>query len=211
MSHPSEDYEAPLHPFGKESHGHKHDKLKHTIGIALFEKTFNFYAWYLSYDSNPSKHHHVFELLSILMQIAKISFEGASILSLEEEHRTLKELHELSDSLSNGKIKNQDLSKSLDKIITGLINNNAKAKLITLLMKLEYRVCIHNEEEFSESLQKKFKELLSTALEHIDSNLPNLIANTVARDLEALHKTTLHADTFLKKFNDTVTLLKHVY
>lgn len=211
MTQPSENYEAPLHPFGRDSHGHKHDKSTHPIGIGLFEKTFNFYAWYLSYDHNPSRHHLVFELLSILMQIAKLSFEGAAILSLEEEKKTLKELHELSDSLSNGKLKNQDLFKSLDKIITGLANNNSKAKLITLLMKLEYKICIHNEGEFSDSLQKKFKELLSTAFTHIDSSLPNLIANTVARELESIYQTPLHGDNFLKKFNDATTLLKHVY
>lgn len=211
MTQPSENYEAPLHPFGRDSHGQKHDKSKHPIGIELFEKTFNFYAWYLSYDHHPSKHHRVFELLSILMQIAKLSFEGAALLSLEEEKRTLKELYELSDSLSNGKLKNQDLFKSLDKIITELTNNNSKAKLITLLMKLEYKVCIHNEGDFNESLQKKFKEILSTAFEHVDNTLPNLIANTVARDLESLYKTPLNGDSFLKKFNDAVVLLNHVY
>lgn len=211
MTQPSENYEAPLHPFERANHTRNNPDSKQLVGIELFEKTFNFYAWYLSYDHQPAKHHQVFELLSLLMQIAKLSFEGSAILSSDEERHTLKELYELSDSLSNGKLKNKDLHKSLEKIITHLTNNNAKAKVITFLMKLEYKVCIHNEDNFSESLQKKFKESVSNALEKIDASLPKLIATTVARDLESLYKSTLHEETFLKRFNEIITLLKHIY
>lgn len=211
MPQPSENYEAPLHPFGRDSHGEAHDKLKYSIGIELFEKTFNFYAWYLSYDHYPSKHHQIFELLSILMQISKLSFEGAAFLSLEEERKTLRELHELSDSLSNGKLKNKDLYKSLEKTLLGLTNNNSKAKLIAVLMKLEYRICIHHEGNFNEFLQKKFKDILSDAFKYVDRSLPDLIANTVIRELELLYKTTVHGDNFLKKFHEATTLLQHGY
>lgn len=211
MTQPSDyNYEAPLHPFGREG-VQKNPQPTHAIGIELFERVFNFYAWYLSYDLNPSKHPLIFESLSLLMQIAKLSFEGAALLSSEEEKRILRELYELSDALSNGMLKNRDLLKSLEKILKRLVDNNPKAKLIAILMKLEYKICIHNEVSCSESFQVTFKEMLSNSLEKITSSLPNLIANTVARELETLYAAPLHVDTFLKEFKESTSLLKHAY
>jgi hypothetical protein len=209
MTHPSEDYNAPLHPF-ERSH-HQHPESKHLVGIELFEKAFNFYAWYLSYDHHPAKNHGIFELLSILMQIAKVSFEGGAILSSQEEAHALKELYELSEALSNGQLKNKDLFNSLEKVISHLTHHNAKAKVVSLLMKLEYKLCIHHEANFGQATQKKFREIVANALEKIDKQLPSLIANTVARELDSLYKSPLDEVTFLKKFSETMTLLKHVY
>lgn len=211
MSHPSDKEQPSSHfPFWQEGLQQQHIS-KQLVGIALFEKTFDFYTWYLSYDLNPSKHHSIFESLSLLMQIAKLSFEGGGILSLKEEQWILKDLHDLSEGLSNGKLKNQDLCYALEYLLKKLSNTNAKARLITVLVRLEYKICGHHEASYKEISHTTFKQLIQSSFQKISQSLPDLITSTLARELEKLLDKPLDADTFLKEFHNSLALLNHTY
>ena len=203
MVHSSEN--DPLSFWNKESSSNP------PVGIVLFEAAFDFYAWYLSYDLTPSKHHRVFESLSLLMQMAKLSFEGACILSIQEEAYLLKELREFSDALSSGMFNNHDLVQALEKMLRKLTDANPKARLIAALVRLEYKICCHNENAFNEVSHATFKQLIQNAFEKISPTLPDLIASTLSRELEALLAKPLDAHTFLQEFHNSIALLKHAY
>lgn len=82
------------YPLGKRDFPLK-EHVSHP-GFTLFEKTFDFYTWYLSCDMGLSKQSLFFENLSLIMQIAKLSCEGAALLSIQEELMVLKQIQELS-------------------------------------------------------------------------------------------------------------------
>jgi len=188
------------------SHSTKEEGFSYP-GLSLFEKAFDFYSWYLSYDISLSKQWALFETLSLIMQIAKLSFEGAALLSAQEEEEALKQLQELSEAISGGTLKKIDLTTIIEKIITKLIDNNPRAKLVALLTRLEYKVCIHNTFDVSQEVQLLFRQELYKLLQAIKRTTPSFIAGTVARDLEQLYSEPVEEKTFLKKFKDSVKWL----
>jgi uncharacterized protein YpmS len=149
----------------------------------------------------------LFENLSLIMQIAKLSCEGAALLSIQEELTVLKQIQELSEGIFNGTMKKSDLTAFLEKTLKKLIDNNPQARLISLLMKLEYKLCIHNTSCINEEIQKLFKEELNVLIHKISGSTPNFIANTVSRDLEILYSNPIDEPKFLSQFKDSVKWL----
>ncbi|MEI8299986.1 MAG: hypothetical protein WCG10_00035 [Chlamydiota bacterium] len=185
-------------------------KSPSNLGLTLFEKTSEFYSWYLSCDMGGSKPSLFCENLSLIMQIAKLSFEGASLLSIQEELMILNQIQELSEAICNGTMKKTHLTAFIEKTLKNLIDNNPQARLISLLMKLEYKICIHNTSYVNEEIQKLFKEELKTLTNKISSSTPSFIANTISRDLEVLYKNPIDEPNFLTQFKDSIKWLYQV-
>lgn len=212
MSHPSErESPDPFAPLQKKGLGPQKPGAQGIVGALLFERAFDFYAWYLSYDLTPAKHHFIFESLSLLMQIGKLSFEGSDLLSAEEEKQLVRELQELYEALSNGMLQNKDLCVAFERIVKKLTGRNMKARLIAALVRLEYKTCCHNDTAPSEAAQILFKQMISDAFDKISPALPDLIASTLSRELEALLVTNLPMEVFLKELKNSLMLLKHSY
>jgi|GEM_PF-1891074 len=178
-----------------------------TIGMVLFDKAFDFYTWYLSYDLGPSKHPTVLEALAIFMQLAKLSFEGQNILTQEEEKHLVKELHELYESVANGLVHNKDLILSLEKNLRVFMDKNIRARLVAALMRLEYKHA--SKEDTREDSHLVLQQLIRESLGKISSSLPDLVVFTLCRELETLGKKNLDIESVLQEFKKSLEWLKH--
>lgn len=175
------------------------------IGALLFEKAFDFYAWYLSYDLTPSKHHTILESLAIFMQIATLCFEGQHILSTHEEKHLVKEISELYDGTSNGMIHNKDLLNSLDHLLRTFTDTNIRARLVAALIKLEYK---YSKECSLKPSYLTLKQLIQEGLKNISPSLPDLVIFTLCRELEALYKKSLDIDLLVSELKIALKLLR---
>ncbi|MCH9630331.1 MAG: hypothetical protein S4CHLAM37_03270 [Chlamydiia bacterium] len=209
MGSPQEDFEAPEHPSGETKPSDRMASQKSHIGKALFDSAFNFYAWYLAHDDAPVTHCKVFELLSEIMQISKISFENGMYLSAEEERIASGAIFELSDSLSTGYTKCGEIPIVLEGILKKLTDDNPRAFIIASLTKLEYKLCIHNELELSEEESLQIKELIRNVGLKIVPDLPDLVVNTLARDLVRIDSRVTEADKLVETFKEAVKILEY--
>ncbi|PCI94406.1 hypothetical protein COB11_03890 [Candidatus Aerophobetes bacterium] len=209
MGYQQEDFEAPEHPSGETKPSDHMGNQKSHIGKALFDSAFNFYAWYLAHDNAPVIHCKVFEFLSEIMQISKISFENGLYLSAEEERIASSAILELSDSLATGFTKCSDIPIILEKILKKLTDDNPRALIIAALTKLEYKLCIHNELGLTEEVSNQMKDLIRSAGLKIVPDLPDLIVNTLARDLIRIDSKTTEDCNLIETFKDSVKILEY--
>ena len=96
---------------------------------------------YLTYVSlEPNKQKKCFEYLTIMMDLG-----GSCLLKQEEEQRALKEIEMLKDDLYGGVISYAalDFQAHLQQIIQRMVEDNPRAKLLTLSMELEYLLVLH--------------------------------------------------------------------
>lgn len=107
-------------------------------------------------------------------------------------------------------MKKSELTAFIEKTLKKLIDDNPQARLISLLMKLEYKICIHSTSCLNEEIQKLFKDELTLLINKISGSTPSFIANTVSKDLETLYKNPIEEPKFLAQFKDSVKWLYQI-
>lgn len=209
MGFPEEElFEAPEHPNGERRPSDQIKNQKSHVGLAMFDAAFNFYAWYLAHDNTPKEHTFVFEHLSEIMQIAKVSFENGIFLSAEEEKIVVNAILELSDCLSTGFSKCSDIAITLQNIIKKLTDNNPRALIESCLVKLEYKICIHNHLHLPDAEKDQIQSLIRSVESKIVPDLPDLIVNTLARDLVRILSKTTEEKDILPQFKEAIKILE---
>lgn len=181
-------YEAPEHPHGESFPSSEMQSLHSCSGKSLFDHAFNFYAWYLTHEKIPKDSSPVFEGLSHLMQIAKISFQKGLFLTAEEEKEAVYGLSELAENLSNGFTKCSDIHHAIEVILKKLTDDNPRALLVSCLTHIEYKVCIHNVFHLKEEELEESRMLIWAVQNKISAKLPDLVVNTFGRNLQKLCK-----------------------
>ncbi len=146
-----------------------------SVGDKLFQTGSDFYTWYMSWLEEPGSQSEIFKLLSELMRVGLLSFEGGQYLSLEEEDTALHSLTTLKEELCDCKIRQTEVAKKLQNIMDSLITNNPKAKLIVYATDIEYKYCI---KEKSSLKIKQLQTHLNTLVRRITPSF--LSINTYA-------------------------------
>ena len=211
MGYPQEEefFQAPKHPSGDHFPSDQMKEHKSHIGHAMFDAAFNFYAWYLSHDDKPTTHTIVFEYLSQIMQIAKLSCENGVFLSAKEETMVTAAILDLSDSLTTGFSKCSDIAITLETILKKLTDNNSRALICFYLVKLEYRICIHDELSISEAERRDLKTLFQSVMSKIVPELPDLVINTLARDLTRICSRATEEKDLIPQIKEAVKILEY--
>lgn len=188
----------PVDPFFHELQKEQNlQKVPMGFGKRLYNKVFHFYCWFLSRDINPEMHRELYKKLSIIMQIAKISFEGGYFLKEGEENTASHEFDDVTEELNSGMIKTQRLPEALQNIIKHLLIN-PKSKLVYELMHLEYFILIENPINLPSDAQEEFKLLINDAFKQITPRLSELQAQTVSRQIEKIRTSKEDNDLILK-------------
>ncbi len=196
------DFHAPMSP--RWCDHYRYFSSDSYFGKRLAENARHFYAWYLSRDINPEMHTKTFELLCKIMQIAHISQSGGYFLTAFEEKDALQAFAELSDTLFYRKIENGEINERLAKILSNITENNVKAKMISYITSVEYLVNIRNEDIVPENVLVEFKNQLTTMINEVNPNLPDIHAEAISRCLKEL------IDKPQERFEDMLVDLKNI-
>ena len=119
----------------------KAQDLNQAPGQQLFQQASDFYSWFMSSFSLTADA-KVFQILSKIMRIAKLSSEGGKFLSDQEEKKTILLLTKLKEQLCDGTLKKEHTADELSSFVHNIISSNPKAKVISYATELEYNFCI---------------------------------------------------------------------
>lgn len=129
-------------------------------GVQLFHQASDFYSWYMSWSPSPTADAKVFQTLSKLMRIGKISSEGGKFLSSQEENLVTSHLHKLKEQLCDGTLKKDATLPELHSLVHNIISYNPKAKVISYATELEYHFCILKPPSTESEFLKTYLEML---------------------------------------------------
>jgi hypothetical protein len=132
----------------------------------------------MSWSSSPKADAKVFQALSKLMRIAKLSSEGGSFLSSQEETQTTNRLFKLKEQLCDGTLKRESTISELHSLIHNIIAYNPKAKVVSYATELEYHFCILHPPSIEATYLKSYLEGL---LEHIKPSLLEIQAYAISQ------------------------------
>jgi hypothetical protein len=163
--------------------------LHQEAGENLFNHTSQFYAWYLSWQRDPSEHKETFSLLSTIMQVAKISLQGGFYLNKEKEQEAVEKLEDLGDEMINGTFPPHDISAMIGSILNNLIDNNPKAKLIAKSILLEYKLLIHSSNQQSLQLTDDYHHVMDRLISKVTPLLKDFDAEKLSRELSKFIET----------------------
>lgn len=161
----------------------------------LIEEIAEFYVWYVtsswfqseklsfSSDSQRSNGDTTRNLLSRIRRIAEVSISGGNYLSFQEVNRAHREIRELISDLNNGRIKKRDLPDLLDAILQEMTAQNPKAKVISHITELEYRLCINPGESQPTELTEHYRQTLEKIVHAINPRMSNVNASAIAQGL----------------------------
>lgn len=127
-------------------------------GAQLFHQASDFYSWYMSWSSSPTADAKIFQTLSKLMRIGKLSSEGGKFLSQQEEKEVTSHLHKLKEQLCDGTLKKEATLPELYSLVHNIISYNPKAKVVSYATELEYHFCILKPPSNESDFLKKYLE-----------------------------------------------------
>lgn len=189
--HADEPFHVPHSPLSKEQGTPSSSK----VGQRLFDTTSEFYAWYLSWDINPSDHRESFKILSQIMRIAQVSLSKGHFLQEEEETLALTRFNGLKERLFDGNIKSKEIVHRLTDILLLLTRSNPKSRLVAQATELEYLFCLYPKEPLSEEQLAQMEKLLHKILSAVTPELMDIHAHAIAQGLAKLiEKPSSHAN-----------------
>jgi hypothetical protein len=178
------DFQAPISPFSSSYYiVISISPSKVPTGQKLFDLAASLYAWFGSIDSKPREHLPIYEELSTIMLLAKCNMNGGNYMTVFEEHQGFSTMEQLCQDLYLGNKTSKEIPDVLGIVIQGLTENNYKAKLVSLIIQLDYRLRIHPVYEKGEEVQKILKELFEELLLTINPSLNENNAQAVAQQL----------------------------
>jgi hypothetical protein len=149
-------------------------------GTRLFNSVSDFYSWYMALVNKPGEQAKVFQILSQIMRVAKISQSGGNYLLEEEESTALQSLYLLKEHLLDGKIKQNDVLTKVERIRENLISKNPKAKLVTCVTEVEYKLCLAPKPETEAA---DLKSALESLLAQVNQDLQEKSAQAITQTL----------------------------
>jgi hypothetical protein len=158
---------------------------------SLFVDASEFYTWYMCKLSNPCEQAQVFELLSQVMQMAKLSHLKGGYLAQEAENFALEEIKRLRENLLDRKMQKQEVLFRMQSIRDRLIFGNPKAAIVSCATQLEYKFCLAKS---SHPEAGDLKEKLDLLLNHVTPSLSHPHAQAISQILsQVLQKNTCPA------------------
>lgn len=173
------DFHAPSSPF---------PRYNALSGQKLFEQASELYAWYGSWDKSPCDHTATYEHLSTIMLLAKMHIEGGNYLRAHEEEKAFSDLLQLCHELYLGSKTDKHLPESLESIIDILTEENARAKLVAITIKLDYRIRIRPciEQTADEGIQALLHAILSKVTADLTEDRAQIAAQKLSELLEGV-------------------------
>jgi len=158
---------------------------------ALKKEAEQLYA-YLTYVSlEPNKQKKCFEALTIMMYLG-----GSCLLKPEEEKRALAEIATLKDDLYGGVISYAavDFQAHLQQIIQRIVEDNPRAKLLTLSMELEYLLVLHVPQGYDPIDSKDCERLLNPLRAKVyDEGFSNLHMVNLGKQIQSIKESLAEA------------------
>jgi hypothetical protein len=177
------DFHAPISPFPRHGELSSFSNNKSVSGQKLFDQASELYAWYGSWDNFPCDHVSTYEHLSTIMLLARTHMRGGNYIKDLEEEKAYSLLIQLRHELYLGNKTHKEIPESLDSIIKILTEENAKAKLVALAIKLDYRIRLHPFSQQTPEVEENIKKILDSILCKVTPDLTESKAQAVAQGL----------------------------
>ncbi|MBS0620032.1 MAG: hypothetical protein JSS61_01045 [Verrucomicrobia bacterium] len=158
-----------------------------SIGNRLQEDAAAFYVWYVSSCyANPSEGGEATRrALSQIMRIAEVCKNGSACLTFDQEGRAIQDLTHVREAFLSGSLKFRELQQALGEVLWRLIESNPRARIVSQVTELEYRLLVNPQENLTNETAEECKTLIQNILERVSLGLSDLHAGALSRSLSS--------------------------
>lgn len=151
-------------------------------GAKLFRKVSDLYFFCMAKDVVAPSDRFIYTTLSKIMQISKHSATFGDYINDNIENSASEMISELKESLKSGKVPRQAISTKLEHILSVLVDDNRKARLMVTLTELEIYF-MSPAAGATEEEKRTFYERVTRVIEKLTPETADINAEAINRDL----------------------------